>query len=59
MEDSLERDLLCFQKNSISSSSLNTYIDSALNIGIAGPIILFIVVFALGGACGSPSIHAI
>ena len=35
-------------KNSISSSSLNTYIDSALNIGIAGPIILFIVVFATG-----------
>jgi O-antigen ligase len=35
-------------RNSISSSSLNTYIDSALNIGIAGPIILLIVVFATG-----------
>lgn len=34
--------------NSIGGSSLNTYIDSALNIGIAGPIILFIVVFATG-----------
>jgi O-antigen ligase len=35
-------------KNSISSSALNTYIDSALNIGIIGPIILLIVVFVIG-----------
>jgi O-antigen ligase len=35
-------------KNSIGGSALNTYIDSALNIGIAGPIILLIVVFVIG-----------
>jgi O-antigen ligase len=37
-----------FSQNSIGASSLNSYIDSALNIGLWGPVILFIVVFAVG-----------
>lgn len=35
-------------KNSSNSSALNSYIDGALNIGLAGPIILFLVVFFVG-----------
>ena len=35
-------------KNSVHSSSLNSYIDAALNIGIFGTVILLIVVFATG-----------
>jgi len=37
-----------FSQNSIGASSLNSYIDSALNIGVWGPMILLIVIVAVG-----------
>jgi O-antigen ligase len=37
-----------FSKNSLGSSSLNSYIDGALNIGVGGPLILLVVVLLVG-----------
>jgi len=37
-----------FSQNSIGASSLNSYIDSALNIGLGGPLILLVTVVAVG-----------
>ena len=48
MEASPEPDSLCSQKNSINSSNLNSFVDSALDIGIFGPLILLAVLLVAG-----------